>query len=552
MDAESLLANFETLADAPGGVGRLRELILQLAVQGKLVRQDPGDEPVSDLLPRIGETETVSSPMAISQGRYALPESWAWAQLGGISSYIQRGKGPSYAAKSEVPVVSQKCIQWSGFSLALARYVEPESLSKYKPERYLQTGDLLWNSTGTGTIGRVNIYPDLSAHWPRVVADSHVTVLRLVEIDPRFIWCWLASPLVQGEIDEISTGTTKQKELGTGTVKEYLVPLPPLAEQRRIVAKVDELMALCDELEARQEGRHAVRRSLQTATLEALSSADSPDAVAEAWDRVRANWGALTAHPDSVPPLRQAIIQLAVQGKLVRQDPGDEPVSDLLPRIGETETVSSPMAISQGRYALPESWAWAQLGGISSYIQRGKGPSYAAKSEVPVVSQKCIQWSGFSLALARYVEPESLSKYKPERYLQTGDLLWNSTGTGTIGRVNIYPDLSAHWPRVVADSHVTVLRLVEIDPRFIWCWLASPLVQGEIDEISTGTTKQKELGTGTVKEYLVPLPPLAEQRRIVAKVDELMALCDELEDKLQAELETSARYASAAAHTTTL
>ena len=214
--------------------------------------------------------------------------------------------------------------------------------------------------------------------------------------------------------------------------------------------------------------------------------------------------------------------------------------------------MSSPMAISQGRYALPESWAWAQLGGISSYIQRGKGPSYAAKSEVPVVSQKCIQWSGFSLALARYVEPESLSKYKPERYLQTGDLLWNSTGTGTIGRVNIYPDLSAHWPRVVADSHVTVLRLVEIDPRFIWCWLASPLVQGEIDEISTGTTKQKELGTGTVKEYLVPLPPLAEQRRIVAKVDELMALCDELEDKLQAELETSARYASAAAHTTTL
>ena len=167
-----------------------------------------------------------------------------------VCSYIQRGKSPKYSPIRKYPVVAQKCNQWSGFSIDKAQFIEPESVSTYESERILQDDDLLWNSTGLGTLGRIVIYHNKLNPYDWAVADSHVTVIRFFKnyISPHYIYYYLCNPSVQSVIEDISTGTTKQKELATSTVRNYLVPLPPIDEQKRIVAKIGELLVLCDKI----------------------------------------------------------------------------------------------------------------------------------------------------------------------------------------------------------------------------------------------------------------------------------------------------------------
>ena len=239
MRAETFFENFGHLADAPNGVAKLRELILQMAVRGLLLPQDENDEPASKLLERIkaerlrlvksGQAAKLgkSSPVNDTDQVFRLPKTWGWARLEEVCSYIQRGKGPRYVDKSDVPVVSQKCIQWSGFTMEPARFIDPQTLEKYTEERYLRTGDLLWNSTGTGTVGRINVYEHEKNPYEVVVVDSHVTIVRPIFLDSYFVYCWIASPYVQEEIDVMASGSTKQVELNKATVQEHVVPVPP-------------------------------------------------------------------------------------------------------------------------------------------------------------------------------------------------------------------------------------------------------------------------------------------------------------------------------------
>ncbi|MBS4010857.1 MAG: restriction endonuclease subunit S [Roseovarius sp.] len=268
MDVDLLLDNFAAIVEAPGGTRQLHRLVLDLAVSGRLVVQNEHDEPASTIL-ALSEArkkdliarELVPKPRALTAvdnaspiEQFSLPASWQWTTLEDVAAYIQRGKGPKYAkSPTSVPVISQKCIQWSGFDLGPARYVDESSLEGYGVERYLQPGDLLWNSTGTGTVGRVALFPSGLSH--RIVADSHVTVVRLAACSPRYVWTWLASTFVQSRMERLTSGTTNQQELNVATVRRMPVPIPPLAEQNRIVETVDELVGLCDRLQAAKEAR---------------------------------------------------------------------------------------------------------------------------------------------------------------------------------------------------------------------------------------------------------------------------------------------------------
>jgi len=240
----------------------LKASILQLAVSGKLVRQDPHDEPASVLLNRIKkEREALLKAGKIKEGKplspvseeekpFSIPASWEWVRLGDICEYIHRGKSPIYSYIKEIPVVAQKCIQWSGIQMDKALFIDPDSFNKYTEERYLRTNDLLWNSTGLGTLGRIGIYDERLTPYKFAVADSHVTVIRPIknQINSLYLYSWFAGPSVQNTINDKSTGSTKQTELATQTIKEHIVPLPPLAEQHRIVERIEELMELCDRI----------------------------------------------------------------------------------------------------------------------------------------------------------------------------------------------------------------------------------------------------------------------------------------------------------------
>ena len=252
--ATLLETHFEIAFDSPKGIQKLRELILILAMQGKLVPQDPNDEPASELLKKIQiEKQSLVDQAKIKPFKplpeiksdelpYELPDEWKWVRLGSVAVYVQRGVGPSYSEIQEIPVISQKCVQWSGFNRNVVRFIDPETLGKYRDERFIQSGDLLWNSTGTGTIGRINIYRDELNEFKKVVADSHVTVVRLTGLCNEYVLNFLMSPIVQSQIEEKASGTTNQIELNTSMVNNQLFPIPPIAEQHRIVAKIEQLM----------------------------------------------------------------------------------------------------------------------------------------------------------------------------------------------------------------------------------------------------------------------------------------------------------------------
>ncbi len=251
--------HFDTAFSAPDGIKKLRGLILTLAMQGKLLAQDPNDPPASELLKKIEAEKQqlvkegkIKKPKVLLEIKpeempYELPEGWTWVRLGKVCSYIQRGKGPAYADYSSHRVISQKCVRWYGLDLEPARFITPESLSKYEPIRFLRSDDLLWNSTGSGTIGRACLFP-VELSQAELVTDSHVTGVRSLRINSEFLWRWIQSPTVQNEIENLASGTTNQIELNTSTVINHLIPLPPLPEQHRIVAKISQLMTMCDTL----------------------------------------------------------------------------------------------------------------------------------------------------------------------------------------------------------------------------------------------------------------------------------------------------------------
>lgn len=246
-------------------LSKLKQSILSEAVSGKLVSQNPKDESAVELLKKIKkEKEKLIKEGKIKKGKelpkieddeipYELPKGWVWCRLEEVCEYIQRGKSPTYSKIKKYPVIAQKCIQWKGFEMFKAKFIDPNTIIKYGEERFLKTNDLLWNSTGLGTLGRIIIYDEKFNQYEKAVADSHVTIIRpnKKSVFSKYLFCWFAGPKVQNEINFISTGSTKQTELATSTIKEYLVPLPPLAEQKRIVEKVDSLMKFCDELELR-------------------------------------------------------------------------------------------------------------------------------------------------------------------------------------------------------------------------------------------------------------------------------------------------------------
>ena len=215
---------------------QLRDSILQMAMEGKLVPQLDSEGVVEQIGPAPDEVP------------FDIPASWKWVQLQFACEYIQRGKSPKYSEIQNIPVIAQKCNQWDGLQIDKAQFIDPETLKSYKQERFLQDQDILWNSTGLGTLGRLVEYREQLNPYGIAVVDSHVTVIRTTKstLDPTYLYFYLRSPIVQGVIEDRADGSTKQKELNISTVKSYEVPLPPLDEQKRIVAKVEALFDQID------------------------------------------------------------------------------------------------------------------------------------------------------------------------------------------------------------------------------------------------------------------------------------------------------------------
>ena len=524
---------------------QLKNSILQWAIQGKLVPQDPNDEPASVLLERIREEKARlvkekkikkdKNDSIIYRGDdnsyyekflatgevkcideeipFEIPQSWCWVRLNELGLYRKGPFGSSLTkdmfvpySESAVKVYEQKNAIQKDYRLG--HYYISDAKFNQMQSFVTNPGDIIVSCAGT--IGETYQLPDDAP-----IGIINQALMRVCLYDKRISEYWQLS------FDFILLVNSEMKGAGSAiknippfeVLKSLLVPIPPIAEQNRILSQYRILQNKIKTFET------------LNSNLERLNSI--------IFDK-----------------LKKSVLQEAIQGKLVPQDQNDEPASVLLERIKEEkaklfkegklkkkELVDSVIFKGEDNkyfekvendvlpleeeipFELPDSWRWVRLNDICEYIQRGKSPKYSEVKKYPVVAQKCNQWSGFSLEKALFIDPNTLSFYGQERFLQHGDLLWNSTGLGTLGRMAIYNESVNPYGIAVADSHVTVIRPIKslINFEYLYLYFSSNEVQSVIEDKADGSTKQKELATKTIKSYLVPLPPLSEQHRIVTK-----------------------------------
>lgn len=299
-----------------------------------------------------------------------------------------------------------------------------------------------------------------------------------------------------------------------------LIPLAPLKEEIRIVDKINTIMPLVHQYET----TFLKQKKLNSELNERLKSAILQEAIQGKLVPQINEEGTAQELLEQIKTEKQKLVK---EGKLKKSTLNDSVIfrgddNKYYEKIGK----SVQCIDEEIPFEIPENWVWVRLDDICSYIHRGKSPKYSDIKKYPVVAQKCNQWSGFSLEKAKFIDPQSVSSYSEEQFLKDEDLMWNSTGLGTLGRMAIYDSRLNPYELAVADSHVTVIRPYKhyTMAKYLYFYFSSYTVQSVIEDKSDGSTKQKELATKTVKAYLVPLPPFAEQKRIVEKVNQLMQL----------------------------
>ena len=542
MIPESFAEHFHILADAPNGVKKLREMIIQLAVQGKLTRQDPNNEPASVLLKKIkAEKEKLIKGGKINKQKplppinpndmpHELSKGWEWVRLGKISAKIHYG----YTA-SAIPIVRDvRFLRITDIQDDHVKWDEVPGcqIDEAKVKDYeLSGGDILIARTG-GTIGKSYLVTDLSVR--AVFASYLIRIILASNTFSQYIKLFLGSELYWTQLYDKSMGTG-QPNVNATALKSLCVPLPPLAEQKRIVAKVDQLTALCGELEAGQKKRAKKRITLNNTCLNALTSADK-DSTQNAWKRISDNFDLFYECPENVSELRQSILQLAVQGKLIRQDPNDEPASVLLKKI----KVEKEKLIKEGKIKkqkplppinpdevpneLPVSWAWVRLGNVTNYGMADKvEPGYINDGTWVLELEDIEKTTSRLLVRVRY--PEKQFKSTKNVFME-GDVLY--------GKLRPYLDkvLVADEPGVCTTEMIPIQGCGGINPFFLRIALKAPDFIAYANASTHGMNLPR-LGTEKARLFTFALPPIAEQKRVVTKLDQLMALCDELEARLK-------------------
>jgi type I restriction enzyme S subunit len=496
MTRATFFKHFELLAEQPDAVAKMREFVFQLAIQGRLVPQDRNDEPVSELLKRIraamesftkeGKNGRKRRASSDDETPFKVPATWEWVRFGDVVR-IRTGKLDANAAVENGAYPFFTCSQ------------TPSRIATYS----FDTSAVLL--AGNGDF-------NLKYYVGKFDAYQRTYVIEPLEWDLRFCFILMSSQF--SRITENNRGSAIPY-LKLGDIADPVVPLPPLAEQRRIVAKVDELMALCDELEQRQQARQHARAHLTQSAYHHLTAAKDPVEFRHRFNFILHNSSFIL---EDVPQLRQAILQLAVQGRLVPQNPKDEPAGMLHQRIcsarkrladagkikGRVEI--PPVDPAEAPYPIPGNWLWLPLNEITELAYGKLLPTKELLSE------------GFDVFGANGV----IGKYS--RYHYEDEMLLISCRGAYSGKPNISPR------KCYVTNNSIVCEFFDpalCDIRFFHAVIAvSPR-----EKIVTGTAQPQVTVANAIK-LPVPLPPLAEQKRIVARVEELLRSCDTLEAQL--------------------
>jgi type I restriction enzyme S subunit len=551
MNAAHLLQHFQRVSEAPGAIPRLRRLILDLSLRGKLVEQDPKDEPAAGLLKRIlaerarlielGKVRVPRGAESMDhvEELYELPATWVWVRLSNVGMVVGGGTPPSSDLENFAD---------SGTGVA---WLTPADLGKHKGlfishgARDLSLKGLAASSATLMPAGSVLFTSRAPIGYTAIASNPLTTNQGFKSVVPYFADLSRFSALYFRAfapwIDSKASGTTF-REVSGKIVAGLPFPLPPLAEQQRIVAKVDELMALCDQLEEAKDEREKSRDRLVTASLQRLNQPGDDEATFHEHARFTfKHLPRLTTRPAHIKHLRQTILNLAVRGKLVPQDPNDEPASLLLRGIAdEKEKLVEEDLISKQKqypeitedeklYVAPPGWQWVRLDILFNVIVDcpHSTPKFTGQGLV-CIDTNCFKQGALIKSKFRYVNVDTYRDRVARITPNGGDIVF--AREGSVGESVVLPE----GLQCCLGQRVMLFRPSKrLNSEFLRMSISSPFSLEALLGLHKGIGA-KHVNVADMRTFAIALPPAAEQHRIVAKVNELMALCDQLEAQLTA------------------
>ena len=539
-----LTDNFSVLASAPNGIKKLRELILELAVRGKLLPQDPREEPASELLKRIAEEKA----RLVAEGKikkskptnenpaevfYEIPSTWAVASLGQVVEIVRGITFPASEKSKEPEPGRVACLRTANVQDEIEwddlLYIRESFVSRH--DQYVEPHDIVMSMANSRElVGKVAL---IGAELKqKTTFGGFLGVLRPVLIEPRFVMALLRTPHARSALIESSSQTTNIANVSLGKLRPLPLAIPPLAEQRRIVVKVDELMALCDRVEARKADAKSAHAHLVQALLDSLIQARDASDFAANWQHLAEHFHALLTTESSINALKQTLLRLAVMGKIAPQNPSDEPAIELLKRI----TQEKARLVSEGKirkakqfpelsdeeklFFTPNGWEAARFGQVIELISgQHLGPDEyfdsTREGAIPYLTGPADFGETYPRATRFTNERRAISV--------KGDILLTVKGSG-VGKTNF-----VNQEELAISRQLMAIRPIIVDVQFARNLLLSMSAHFQSKSIGIaipGISREDVLDT------LIGIPPLPEQHRIVAKVDQLMALCDQLKTRL--------------------
>jgi type I restriction enzyme S subunit len=534
------------------GVKKLRELILELAVRGKLVPQDANDDPASVLLARIAEEKVQliadkkikkQKPLAVitdDEKQFKIPRRWEWCRLGDFGEVKGGKRLPKghtlLSTKTDHAYIRVTDMKNGSVNLQGLQYLSSDTqelISQYtisKEDLYI---------TIAGTIGEIGSIP-VELDGMNLTENAAKIVFRQIEL------VWLKQSLssnfamnqFMGKMNQLA-----QPKLALHRILSSVIALPPLAEQQRIVAKVDELMALCDQLEQKTEQSLAAHKTLVEVLVAALTNSDSANDFQTSWQRIAEQFDVLFTTELSIEQLKQTILQLAVMGKLVPQNPSDEPASVLLEKIAEEKAQLiaekkikkqkelPDITNEEKRFELPVGWASCRLAELIPQFQNGassRGDNDG--KDIIVLRLADIKKWEVSLADTRSIV---INEKSIERYVLKKDDVLIIRVNGSADIVGRFITCRQNMDAIYCDHFIRMRFPIKcFSSSYLSLLGSSSLIRERISDLFVSTAGQKTVNQTHIGSLTVTLPPLAEQKRIVTKVDELMALCEQLKARL--------------------
>ena len=567
-----LLSNMELLATAPGGVAKLRELILTLAVQGKLVPQDLADEPAGRLLQKIrAEKDRLMAEGKIKRDKplaeipeeekpFELPKGWEWVRLGAVVNASEAGWSPTCIGSPRRPghwgVLKVSAVSWGRFDPTANKEL-PSELAP-KPEYEVKDGDFLLSRANTAELVARSVLVGV-AEPQLMLSDKIIRLAVSSQMNRAFLNMVNNASYSREHYAANASGTSSSmKNVSREVLMALPVPLPPLAEQSRIVTRVDALMRLCDALQAKGQLEAAQHGQLVSTLLGTLTASTTPEELANNWQRVAQHFDLLLDRPEAIDALEQTLLQLAVRGLLVPQDPTDEPASALLQKIRtekdrliatgqiKRDKPLPPITDEEKPFELPVGWEWVPIDTLATVgtgtTPSRENPTFFVGGTTPWVTSGETGQTYID-ATEQHVTDVALAQTSLTVY-PVGTLILAMYGQGkTRGQV-----AELRIPAATNQACAAIALIESAAHHRAYVKLVFEKSYDEIRELSAGGA-QPNLNVGKVKSTLIPLPPLAEQSRIVTRVTALRRLCADLRQRLAERQSVQARLAEALVET---